>query len=298
MIYISVEIRLYMYYFLSIKVELSGFCSIQKQGVIVVNTIKKKPIREEKLLKALGRKKYLRTHEAAEIMGVSECTVRRFFNVLQERGDVVRVHGGIKLTTGRNPEYQFEYLQLQQSEQKQRIGDCASKLVHDGDIIFLDSGTTTQQMAISLAQRLYRKDLKDVSIFTNSLKNLMILENYCEVNLIGGLFRSKHQSFCGYLAEMILGYVSFEKCFLGADGINPNPNDGVMTTDIFNAKMNQIVSNRSRDVILLADSTKFMRRSLISYTKVETLKMIITDVGLSEATAEVLEELGPQVVRI
>ena len=71
-----------------------------------------------------------------------------------------------------------------------------------------------------------------------------------------------------------------------------------MTTDIFNAKMNQIVSNRSRDVILLADSTKFMRRSLISYTKVETLKMIITDVGLSEATAEVLEELGPQVVRI
>ena len=66
-----------------------------------MNTIKKKPIREEKLLKALGRKKYLRTHEAAEIMGVSECTVRRFFNVLQERGDVVRVHGGIKLTTGR-----------------------------------------------------------------------------------------------------------------------------------------------------------------------------------------------------
>jgi len=232
------------------------------------------------------------------MLGISECTARRIFDAMEEKGVAVRMHGGIKVAPSKHAEYQFENLQLRQSEQKRRIGEYASRLVENGDILFLDSGTTIQQMALSLAERFRRGELHDVQIFTNSLCNLNILMQYCDVNLIGGLFRSKRQDFCGYLSEMMLESISFEKCFLSADGISTYPGDGVMATDIFTAKINQIVVRRAGSAYLLADATKFVRRSFIKYASIEDIKMIVTDSSLAESVVESLAALGPAVERV
>lgn len=260
--------------------------------------INKMAIREEKVLKALGTRQVLRTHDAAKILGVSECTARRLFESLQEKGEVIRTHGGVKLNEMDQPGYYFEDLSQRQAEEKRRIGLFASTFVNSGDNIFLDGGTTVQQMAIALADLLRKRELRNVQIFTNSLKNLGILKDLCEVTLIGGLFRSRHQSFCGHLAEMILNCLSFQKCFLGADGINLNPEDGVMTPDAFNAKMNQIVASRAREMFLLADSTKFTHRSFIRYTTLDTVQTIITDTGLDEKLCEEFASKGPKIYRV
>lgn len=252
----------------------------------------KKSYREESVLYALRKKKNLTTREVAEMLHASECTVRRFFEVLEQKGEAIRVYGGIKLPPNKNGEYHFENLQLRQSEQKSRIGKYASTLVENGDILFLDSGTTIQQMALSLVERFKKGDLQDVQVFTNSLRNLTILADFCEVNLIGGLFRSKRQDFCGYLSEMVLESISFEKCFLSADGVSIDTLDGVMATDIFTAKINQIVSRRAGQVYLLTDSTKFMRRSFIKYASLEDVSLIITDVGIKDSVMESINELG------
>lgn len=244
--------------------------------------------REDIVLNTLQKKKKLKTREVAEILNVSECTVRRFFEELEKRGEAVRVYGGIKLAGSKQGEYHFENLQLRQSEQKQRIGDYASTLVKSGDILYLDSGTTIQQMALALARRFEKNDLEDVQIFTNSLQNLTILSEYCDINLIGGHFRGKRKDFCGYLTEMVLEAVSFGKCFLGADGVGINSGDGIMATDVFTAKINQIVSKRSEEMYLLLDSTKFVRRSLIRYAALEDAQMIITDNSLAEEMRNLL----------
>ena len=256
----------------------------------------KKAYRRENVLSALRRKKALTTGEVAEIIGASECTVRRLFDELEGEGEAIRVYGGIKFPPSKHAEYQFENLQFSQSEQKRHIGEYASRLVENGDILFLDTGTTIQQLALSLVERFKRKELQDVQIFTNSLRNLTILMHHCEVNLIGGLFRIKRQDFCGYLSEVVLESISFEKCFLSADGVNPS--DGVMATDIFTAKINQIVARRARAVYLLADSTKFVRRSFIKYAALEDVKMIVTDAGIPASVEEELAALGPIVQKI
>ena len=255
-------------------------------------------LREEKVLNALGTREILRTHDAARILGVSECTVRRVFDKLQEKSVVVRVHGGVKLYEMGQSNYYFEDLSQRQAEEKRRIGVFASTFVNNGDNIFMDSGTTVQQMAIALADLFRKRELRNVQIFTNSLKNLNILKDLCEITLIGGLFRSKHQSFCGHLAEMLLSSLSFQKCFLGADGINLNQEDGVMTPDAFNAKMNYIVASRAHEVFLLADSTKFTHRSFIRYTTLDTVKIIITDLGLEENLCKKFSNQGPEIYRV
>lgn len=251
--------------------------------------------REESILNALRKKKYLKTCEAADMLNISECTVRRFFEELEKRGEVVRVYGGIKLPPNKQGDYHFENLQFRRSEQKRRIGEFAGSLVANGDIVFLDSGTTIQQMAFSLVERIKRTTLTDIQVFTNSLQNLMILSDYCDVNLIGGLFRSKRKDFCGYLSEMMLEVVSFEKCFLSADGISIDAGDGIMATDVFTAKINQIVTRRAGKVYLLADSTKFVRRSFIKYADVSDVCMIVSDSELAPDVQKTLHAFGPEI---
>ena len=253
---------------------------------------------EEIILNTLWKKKKLTTHAVAGILNVSECTVRRFFDELEKKNEVVRIYGGIKLPPDRIGEYFFETLQSTQSEQKRKIGEFGCQLVENGEIIFLDSGTTIQQMAISLAIRIKKKELRDIQVFTNSLQNLTILSEYCVVNLIGGLFRNKRKDFCGHLSEMMLESVSFEKCFLSADGISTNSEGSIMATDIFTAKINQIVSQRTEKFYLLADSTKFSRNSFIRYAMVKDVLMIVTDSGLTKTEEEALSALGPVVKKV
>ncbi len=254
--------------------------------------------REEMVMTALRNKKRLKTKDAAEMLGVSECTVRRLFEEMEKRGEVERVYGGIRLPVRKQNEYHFENQQLCQSEQKRRIGECASGMVESGEIIFLDNGTTIQQMALYLVERIKRNELSGIQVFTNSLRNLTILADYCDVNLIGGLFRGKRKDFCGYLAEMMLETVSFEKCFLSSDAISLLPGDGIMAMDIFTAKLNQIVARRAGKFFLLADSTKFSRRSFIKYAEISAVSKIITDRSLPENMIQALEDNGPEVIRV
>lgn len=257
----------------------------------------KKSHQQEIILSLLKRKKSLRTQEAARLLHVSECTVRRLFEELEQQGELIRVYGGANLAPGKGEPYFFENFQLFMTEQKERIGNYASSLVNSGDLIYLDSGTTIQQMAIALAGRLQRGELRDIQVFTNSLRNLNILADHCEINLIGGMFRSSRQDFCGYLSELVLERVSFPKCFMGADGVSVNPRDGVMATDAFTAKNSQQVVKRAGTVYLLADSSKCTRRSFINYASLSDVYILITDSGLSDALEQEIHAQGPMVVR-
>ena len=191
--------------------------------------------------------------------------------------------GNVRFKDGASGRHRFKY-----TSEEEKIKNPRSRRNPQCVGVYLDSGTTIQQMALALARRFEKNDLEDVQIFTNSLQNLTILSEYCDINLIGGHFRGKRKDFCGYLTEMVLEAVSFGKCFLGADGVGINSGDGIMATDVFTAKINQIVSKRSEEMYLLLDSTKFVRRSLIRYAALEDAQMIITDNSLAEEMRNLL----------
>ena len=242
----------------------------------------KKEFREEKLLDTLRLRKKMDTMEVVRLLGVSESTVRRFLSDLEEKGVVLRTYGGVQISPEWDTDYYFDASKRRRIEQKARIGAYAASLAQNGDVLFLDSGTTLAAMAASLAERIRQGEIRDLQIYTNSLVNLKTLSAHCEVHLIGGLYRSRRQDFCGHLTEMVLSAIAFKKCFLGTDGISIDPSEGIMATDAYTAKMGEVVVSRSDRIYVLADSTKFMRRSFIQYALLDVPDLFITDKELAK----------------
>lgn len=259
---------------------------------------RKKSHQKQVVLGILKQDGIVKTNAVSELLNVSECTVRRLFDELEANGDVVRVYGGIKLVQNGHENYLFDKLQKLQLEQKVRIGKYASSLVETGDNIWIDSGTTAEQMAMSLLERLKHKEIANIQVFSNSQRNIEKLADYCEVNLVGGLFRKNRQDYCGYLTEIVLEAVSFKKSFLGADGISPHPDEGIMTMDAFTAKISNLVVNRSDKSYLMVDSTKLNRRSLMKFASIDQVSNVITDEEADEEGMALLQKVGARVIKV
>jgi len=239
----------------------------------------------------------LSTTEVAQNLNISESTVRRLFNELEEKGEVQRVYGGISLAYDMHSEYRFENLKMRYVEEKQRIGTAASKLVNNGDTLFIDGGTTAQQVAVGLSRLLRKKEVEGIQVFTNSMINVEILADYCDVSLLGGLYRKKRQDFCGYITDIVLDVISFDKSFIGADSIYVDIDGGVSASDTSTAQISRKVVGRTKENFVVADSTKFNKRSLIEYITMHQINAIITDTGLSDEIASRINTSGPKLIR-
>lgn len=250
------------------------------------------------VLDILGKRKSLSTTDAANFLNVSESTIRRLFDELERNGDVIRIYGGIIPASRDQNEYTFENLKMKQADEKQRIGLAASQLVNNGETLFIDSGTTAQQMALSLAKRLKAEEVSNVHVFTNSMINVEVLADCCEVNLLGGLYRKNRQDFCGYITDIVLDVISFDKSFFGADAIFVSIDGGASASDIFTAQISRKVVGRTKENYIIADSTKFNTRSLIQFISMNQMHMIITDQYFPESMTDSVENVGPKLLRV
>lgn len=258
----------------------------------------KKAAREDLLLSALRRKKSMNMMEVTALLQISEATARRFVGELEDKGVLVRTYGGVRLVPESFREYSTQDSQRLHMEEKQRIAQHAVSFVQSGDLIYLDNGTTLHCFASIVAQNIQNGNLRDLQVYTNSLITLQILADHCEVNLIGGQYRSKRQDFSGYLTEMVLDSICFQKAFLGTDAIGFGPKEGLMTTDAATAKVNQLMMHRSSETYLLVDSSKFQRRSFLRYASPKDAHLIITDTGLPQDLYDMCLNQHVAVVRV
>ena len=242
--------------------------------------MQKSELRKQELLTLLKERGRLSVREIADAFSVSLPTVRRLCAALAEDGKVVRTHGGIQLLPDVEAKYLFEKKDREAGEEKVRIAQYAVTQIRDGQIIFLESGTTVRRLALSIAQ--YRADglLPNIKIFTNSLINLQILSPVCSVTLVGGLYRPERHDFIGYIGERIIRGLRFDHCFIGADAINLT--DGIMASDVETVRFDELLISRSDQVSVLASSDKFSKHSLISYAGLHEITTIITDTGIAE----------------
>jgi DeoR family transcriptional regulator, fructose operon transcriptional repressor len=241
--------------------------------------------RKAATLDILSEKTELSVHEASDLLGTSPATTRRFFERLAGEGNVVRVHGGIQLVPESRGSYSYILSNTRRIQQKAAIAERAVTKVENGDLLFLDSGTTLLKMAEALDQRLRTGNLKGIVVVTNSLVSYEKLCPDCRVILVGGEVRLNRRDTYGQVAENAMKSLHVHKAFFGADAIHSQK--GLMATDEWTYRMNDIVSNNADSVIVLADSEKFGKSSLLSYSAVDTVDLIITDDGISE------EELLP-----
>jgi DeoR family fructose operon transcriptional repressor len=199
---------------------------------------------------------------------------------MEKEHRAMRTHGGIRFIPAIETAYAFDTVDAEYNAEKEAIANYAIGLVKNKQCIFLESGTTLKHFAKALAVRLRKGQLADISVFTNSLMNLEILEPICNVTVIGGLYRPGRRDFCGFLCEKLIRTLRFDVCFIGADAVSLS--DGIMALDIETVRLDELLIGHSEQSIILTNSEKFYKHSLISYCSLKDISVIITDSKLSE----------------
>lgn len=231
---------------------------------------------EKLLLKELHTRKIVDIEEAINFLGVSESTVRRLFQQLEQKGLCVRGRRSIRILDNDFTNiYVYESLENKGVAEKEMIADKALRLIQDGDVIFLDAGTTLAKLSAKIADALRNYSLRGITVFTNSLVNLNVLKNDVQVNMVGGEYREHRKDFCGMAAEIVLKNVCFDKCFLGTDGYSKDV--GFTATDFPTARVAQVVIANSRESYILADHEKFSKSAGVCFAKEGDITAVITD---------------------
>ena len=220
---------------------------------------------------------YLTTHKVARLtdlskrLNASEATIRRDLEKLEETGFLERTHGGAVLSQRLSLEPEYQQRLLDSPDEKRLIGQLAATLVEDGDVIFINGGTTTTEMFRNIRHN------ADITVITNNLIAALEIDNIgFELTLLGGIYQPVSRSVGGYFAVDNLKQVYADKTFIGVDGISLKY--GCTFPTSAEAEVVRMMMERTRgSVYVLADHSKWGTVSNYEVAKIEKIHSLITD---------------------
>lgn len=209
--------------------------------------------RYQMILAVLKRQRSATVQELAELLDTSESTIRRDLVALDSQKRLKRVHGGATL-----PESQFYATEPDMStkaelfsDEKERIGRCAAGLIRETDVVYLDAGTTTVQLAHAIDGEALK-----ATYVTNGLTHARVLARKgCTVYLPGGRIRERTEAIVGAAAVNSLHTYNFTKAFMGTNGISLDR--GFTTPDPEEGALKSAAVQAAKEVWFLADESKF-----------------------------------------
>jgi DeoR family transcriptional regulator of aga operon len=249
--------------------------------------------RRRRILDVLNAQERVTVEELVRRFGLSAVTIRGDLDALSSIGAVVRSHGGaLKRIEARDEPINVK--ETLHHAEKTRIAQAALRMIRDGETIILDSGTTT----VEIARQIKASEFQSLNVITNALNIAMELANlpHVRVIMIGGLLRQMAYSLVGPSAEHALRDLHADRLFLGVDGLDPEI--GLMTPDVLEAKLNAIMIEIARDVVVVADSSKFQRRSLSVIVKLDKVNKLITDDNAPPEMVAVLRARNVEVILV
>jgi len=241
--------------------------------------------RRRLLLDRISRQGFATLEELVRSLGVSESTVRRDLEALDLAGAVKRTHGGaiVSEREGRAMPA-FEDRTGSASAEKRAIGQATATLIDDGDTVLLDGGTTTFEVARALMGR-------PVQIVTNSLPIAQLAASSKETDLIliGGYVYPRTGVALGPLAIAMMQGIRVRRAVLGAGGIVA---EGVYNSNLLLVETERQMMACGQDVTIVADHSKFGRLSLAFLCKLDAIRDLVVDPGLSVGDRAMLEAAG------
>ena len=238
--------------------------------------------RQNKILLLLKESGTVSIGEIAERFAVSEMTVRRVLYKLADAGLVIRTPGGAMVAPSGSMERTFLERSANMSGAKDALGRAAAGLVHDGETVVLDSGTTTRCIARYLAAK------RNLVVVTTSLAVLEELAGSAgvQVRLTGGAYRRSSHDLSGNAVIESLGDINADKVFFGAAALSFRK--GVMNYD---ADMPRAFLHAGKQRILAMDSSKLGLEAVYRLCPVESCDLVITDSGVKSADLARLRKL-------
>jgi len=230
--------------------------------------------RRSRLIDLVRSQGFASFSDLARTLDVSESTIRRDLDHIEDSGAAKRAHGGV-FYTGPSPQLpHFDQRQALNLEKKRRIADRAAELIDDGDTVLLDGGSTTYE----LAQRLVGRPLQ---IVTNSLPvaNLFTASVTADLILIGGYVHTRTGVSLGPYANRMLSELNVRRAVLSVAGLNER---GYFNSNLLLVETEQAMIRSADEAIVLADSTKLGQQSLVLMGPLELADKLVIDNEITE----------------
>lgn len=225
---------------------------------------------------------YLKNHtlvtveQLVDAVDASPATIRRDLIKLDEQGVISRSHGGVALRRFEAVQPTTNEKQLQSPAEKRAIARYAASMVHAGDAVVLDAGTTMLELAKCLTHlplRVITVDLH-IALFLSEFRQI-------EVTIVGGRIDDSSQSCIGEFGRKMLRSVYPDIAFMSCNTWSMEKGVTTPTEDKAGLKQ-EIIANAQRKV-LLADSSKYGAHSLFNVASLSRFTDVITDVNLPQA---------------
>lgn len=252
--------------------------------------------RHMKIIDILDKEGMVNTAELVKLFEVSSETVRKDLEFLDSEGILSRVHGGAvskKLMKTQSISNDYISLHIRNSinlEQKSQITKKAITFVNEGQVIGLDYGSTSQMMALEL-----KNNFNNLTVVTNSIKNALILSENPGITIIllGGVLNRDEYTLTEDFYS-ILDNIHIDVMFMTVSGIDPVI--GCTDQKIGEMKIQRQMQLSSSCTIILTDSSKFGKTSLLKVCTLEDIDSIITDSGIDPDMEKKMKEAGANLI--
>lgn len=243
--------------------------------------------RINQILELLTKYEKIEVAALAEQLNVSQVTIRKDLDNLEQKGIVKREHGFAILATTNDILGRLAY----HYEEKTIIAKTAASLVHDGDTIMIESGSCCAILADTLTEC-----KKNLTIITNSafIADYIRRKSNCQIILMGGIYQQDSQALVGPMVRQCAENFYVDYFFIGVDGYSEQT--GFTNQDQMRAQAVRDMAIQADQVVVLTESEKFHRRGTVPLNLKNKIKTVITDGQISNETKELLDKHHIQVI--
>lgn len=244
--------------------------------------------RQHQILNRIQTEGFVRNIDLAEEFGVSDETIRKDLNALEQLGRLVRNHGGAVRPEPDRFDLPLPERTALNEREKDLIAIAAAQLISHRETIFLDASSTVLRLADHLPPM-------PLTVVTNAHHIVVTLANRPDLTLVctGGTYENQSRSYTGSMAEDASKRFVIRSAFLGVDALDPDR--GAMDVNHGHGVLKERLVERVDRVIVLADSTKLGERSAYRFLDVRDIDILVTD---SAASPDILSRFEAQGVKV
>lgn len=241
--------------------------------------------RRIKIVNVLKQDGKVEVDNLASNLEVSEMTIRRDLEFLEDKGLLLRTHGGAIYRNIISYETPYMDKEIVNKSEKERIGKKAAELVKDGQSFILDAGTTCLEVARNI------KNLKDITVITSDIKIVVELFKIPNIRLIctGGIVQRNVGALMGKHAEELIKSINVDYAFIGVSSVNDKYS--ISTPTIEKAYLKKLMIDNCNKSVFLADHTKFNKTSFAKVCDMKEVDILISDSKLDVKIKKDLDEI-------
>lgn len=257
----------------------------------------KKLERINQLISIIKEKNGASVKELAQMLEVSEMTIRRDLQILNSNHIVNNVYGATiynpsNTVDNLDKNYTLLSAKVKKNTEKVRIGKYAASLIEDNDVIIIDSGSTTEQLAMNISDKVNTTVL---CYNYNILSNINDKENI-KIIFAGGYFHPDTQMFESPEGISLINNIRASKVFVSAAGIHQTL--GVTCANNYEAPTKNAIIASAAEKILISDSSKFSQVKSSYFADLNEFNTIISDTSLTPEWIEYINTLGIKLVLV